>query len=148
MFTTYTLGKGDTLLVTACRLLGFGKSIVFHDFSILTGKISLQIIPLSKLSDEQLDDQLSRRNVLTISCSYFPQKAVRWFSWCTMDIFVDLLAGQRPGLDRGLESAGTGVAHIPLEASVLNIMCEGRKWLSNRYIYREFGVDFGYKIPR
>ena len=90
--------------------------------------------------------QLSRRNVLTISCNYLPQKAVRWFSWCTMDIFVDLLAGQRPGLDRGLESAGTGVAHIPLEASVLNIMCEGRKWLSNRYIYREFGVDFGYKI--
>ena len=37
---------------------------------------------------------------------------------------------------------------VPLEASILNIMCEGRKWLSNGYIYREFGVDFGYKIPR
>jgi len=35
---------------------GFGKSIIFHAFSVLTGKITLQIIPLSKLGDEQLDD--------------------------------------------------------------------------------------------
>ena len=39
--------------------------------------------------------------------------------------------------------AGTGVARVPLEGSILNIMCEGRKWLSNGYTYREFGVDFG-----
>jgi len=46
-------GKGDTLLVART---GFGKSIIFHAFSILTSKITLQIIPLSKLGDEQLDD--------------------------------------------------------------------------------------------
>jgi superfamily II DNA helicase RecQ len=46
-------GKGDTLLVART---GFGKSIIFHAFSVLTGKITLQIIPLSKLGDEQLDD--------------------------------------------------------------------------------------------
>ena len=47
-----------------------------------------------------------------------------------------------------LESVGTGVARVPFEASISDVMCEGRKWLSNGYIYREFGVDFGYKIPR
>ena len=46
-------GKGDTILIART---GFGKSIIFHAFSVLTGKITLQIIPLSKLGDEQLDD--------------------------------------------------------------------------------------------
>src|SRR6266567_1654120 len=35
---------------------GFGKSLIFHAFSILTGKITIQLVPLSKLGDEQLDD--------------------------------------------------------------------------------------------
>ncbi len=46
-------GKGDTLLIART---GFGKSIIFHSFSILTGKKTLQIVPLSKLGDEQLND--------------------------------------------------------------------------------------------
>ncbi|KIV98313.1 uncharacterized protein PV09_09841 [Verruconis gallopava] len=43
---------GDTLLIART---GFGKSIIFHTFSILTGKITLQIIPLSKLGEEQVE---------------------------------------------------------------------------------------------
>ena len=35
---------------------GFGKSLIFYIYSILTGKITLQIIPLNKLGDEQLHD--------------------------------------------------------------------------------------------
>jgi len=35
---------------------GFGKSLIFYTYSILTGKITLQIIPLNKLGDEQLHD--------------------------------------------------------------------------------------------
>ena len=46
-------GSGDTLLIARN---GWGKSIVFHAFSVLTRTITLQIIPLSKLGDEQLDD--------------------------------------------------------------------------------------------
>lgn len=46
-------GKGDTLLI-ACT--GFGKSLIFHAFSVLTGKITIQITPLTKLGDEQLDN--------------------------------------------------------------------------------------------
>ena len=45
--------KGDTLLIART---GWGKSIIFHAFSVLTRLITLQIIPLSKLGDEQLDD--------------------------------------------------------------------------------------------
>jgi len=45
--------KSDVLLVART---GFGKSLIFHAFSVLTGKITLQIIPLSKLGDEQLND--------------------------------------------------------------------------------------------
>jgi len=45
--------KDDTLLVTCT---GFGKSLIFHAFSVLTRKITIQIIPLSKLGDEQLTD--------------------------------------------------------------------------------------------
>ena len=46
-------GKGDTLLITKT---GFGKSLIFHAYSILTQRITLQIIPLSKLGDEQFHD--------------------------------------------------------------------------------------------
>jgi hypothetical protein len=46
-------GHGDTLLMART---GFGKSLIFHAYSILTGKITLQIIPLNKLGDEQLHD--------------------------------------------------------------------------------------------
>ena len=45
--------SGDTLLIART---GWGKSIIFHAFSVLTKMITLQIIPLSKLGDEQLDD--------------------------------------------------------------------------------------------
>jgi hypothetical protein len=45
--------KGDTILVART---GFGKSLIFHAFSILTGLITLQIIPLSKLGDEQKEE--------------------------------------------------------------------------------------------
>jgi superfamily II DNA helicase RecQ len=46
-------GRGDVLCIART---GFGKSLIFHAFSILTGKITLQIIPLSKLGDEQFQD--------------------------------------------------------------------------------------------
>src|SRR6267378_7709688 len=46
-------GKGDTLLIART---GFGKSLILHSFSILTEKITLQIIPLNKLGDQQLKD--------------------------------------------------------------------------------------------
>ena len=46
-------GKGDVLLVART---GFGKSLIFHAFSVLTGLITLQIIPLIKLGDEQLGE--------------------------------------------------------------------------------------------
>ena len=42
-------GHGDTLLMART---GFGKSLIFYTYSILTGKITLQIIPLNKLGDE------------------------------------------------------------------------------------------------
>jgi superfamily II DNA helicase RecQ len=32
---------------------GYGKSIIFYIYSILTSKITLQIIPLNKLGDKQ-----------------------------------------------------------------------------------------------
>ena len=44
--------RGDTLLVART---GFGKSIIFQSYSVLTGKITIQIIPLSKLGEEQRD---------------------------------------------------------------------------------------------
>ena len=43
-------GLGDTLLLAKT---GFGKSIIFHAYSILTGKITIQLVPLTKLGDEQ-----------------------------------------------------------------------------------------------
>lgn len=46
-------GKGDTLLIART---GFGKSIILHSFSLLTRKITLQIVPLNKLGDQQLTD--------------------------------------------------------------------------------------------
>ncbi|KAH8691771.1 hypothetical protein GQ44DRAFT_636079 [Phaeosphaeriaceae sp. PMI808] len=45
-------GFGDTILVART---GFGKSVVLHAYSVLTGNITLQIIPLSRLGDEQLE---------------------------------------------------------------------------------------------
>jgi hypothetical protein len=46
-------GKADTLLIART---GFGKSLIFHAYSVLTNKITIQIIPLSKLGEEQLSD--------------------------------------------------------------------------------------------
>ena len=53
-------GKGDTLLIART---GFGKSLIFQAYSILSSKITLQIIPLSKLGDEQYED------IRKLSCS-------------------------------------------------------------------------------
>ncbi len=54
----YTLRRliyrdGDMLLVAATS---WGKSIIFHVYSILTTKTTIQIIPLKKLGSEQLED--------------------------------------------------------------------------------------------
>jgi superfamily II DNA helicase RecQ len=46
-------GLGDTLLIAKT---GFGKSIIFHAYSILTGKITIQLVPLSKLGEEQAEE--------------------------------------------------------------------------------------------
>ena len=46
-------GKGDTLLIT---YIGFGKSLIFYIYTVLTGKITIQIIPLNKLGNKQLDN--------------------------------------------------------------------------------------------
>ena len=46
-------GKSDVLLIART---GFGKSLIFHAYTVLTGKITLQLIPLTKLGDEQMDD--------------------------------------------------------------------------------------------
>ena len=46
-------GKGDTLLIA---YIGFGKSLIFYAYSVLIGKITIQIIPLNKLGDKQLDN--------------------------------------------------------------------------------------------
>ena len=45
--------KSDVLLIART---GYGKSIIFHAYSILTRKITLQLVPLSKLGHEQLHD--------------------------------------------------------------------------------------------
>jgi len=39
---------GDTLLLAKT---GFGKSIIFHAYSILTGKVTIQLVPLFKLGE-------------------------------------------------------------------------------------------------
>jgi superfamily II DNA helicase RecQ len=46
-------GKGDTLLIART---GFGKSLILHSFSVLTGKITIQLTPLNKLGEKQLRD--------------------------------------------------------------------------------------------
>jgi superfamily II DNA helicase RecQ len=46
-------GKANILLIVQ---IGFGKSLIFHVYLVLTGKITLQIILLSKLGEEQLSD--------------------------------------------------------------------------------------------
>lgn len=45
--------EGDTILFART---GYGKSLIFHAYSVLTNRITLQIIPLSDLGQEQLDD--------------------------------------------------------------------------------------------
>lgn len=44
-------GIGDTLLIART---GFGKSIILHAYSIMTGFTTLQITPLNKLGEEQV----------------------------------------------------------------------------------------------
>ena len=44
-------GNSDTLLVART---GWGKSVILHLYSILTSLITIQIIPLSKLGEEQM----------------------------------------------------------------------------------------------
>ena len=55
VYTLYWLifGENNTLLIT---YIGFSKSLIFHIYSVLTGKITIQIIPLNKLSNKQLDN--------------------------------------------------------------------------------------------
>jgi hypothetical protein len=71
-------------------------------------------------------DQLRRPKVLTISCSLSSIESCSvvlllywWGRWQGV--------GLAQGLDRGLESAGTGVARGLLGASISNVICEGRK---------------------
>jgi superfamily II DNA helicase RecQ len=45
--------KNNILLIARTR---FSKSLIFHAFSIITRKITLQLIPLTKLGNEQLSD--------------------------------------------------------------------------------------------
>lgn len=45
-------GIGDTLLIART---GFGKSLTFQAFCALTSKVALQLIPLSKLGDQQAE---------------------------------------------------------------------------------------------
>lgn len=45
--------RSDVLLIART---GFGKSIIFHAYSLLTRKITLQLVPLNKLGEEQLSD--------------------------------------------------------------------------------------------
>ena len=45
--------QGDTVLVAAT---GYGKSAVLYAFSALTDKITIQIVPLTKLGENQRDD--------------------------------------------------------------------------------------------
>lgn len=46
-------GSGDTLFIAAT---GFGKSLIFIAFSILTRKATVQIVPLTKLGEQQYED--------------------------------------------------------------------------------------------
>ena len=59
-------GKGDTLLI-ACT--GFGKSLIFYTYSVFTSKITIQIILLNKLSNEQLDDikKMDKSNLVLVN---------------------------------------------------------------------------------
>ena len=45
--------KGNTLLIT---YIGFSKSLIFYIYMVLTGKITIQIIPFNKLGNKQLDN--------------------------------------------------------------------------------------------
>lgn len=45
--------RGDVLLIART---GFGKSLIFHAYSLLTRKITIQIVPLTKLGEQQLGD--------------------------------------------------------------------------------------------
>jgi superfamily II DNA or RNA helicase len=45
--------KRDVLLIAAT---GFGKSLILHAYTVLTAKITLHLIPLSKLGEEQVAD--------------------------------------------------------------------------------------------
>ena len=42
----------DTILIAKT---GFGKSIIFHAYSVLTDQITIQLISLSKLGEKQLE---------------------------------------------------------------------------------------------
>lgn len=46
-------GHGDTLLIART---GFGKSLILHAYSILTGQITIQLVPLNGLGDQQKKD--------------------------------------------------------------------------------------------
>ncbi|KAF2669323.1 P-loop containing nucleoside triphosphate hydrolase protein [Microthyrium microscopicum] len=47
---TLIYGGGDVLLIAKT---GFGKSLILHAYGALTGKITLQIVPLNRLGEDQ-----------------------------------------------------------------------------------------------
>ncbi|EEH06948.1 ATP-dependent DNA helicase [Histoplasma capsulatum G186AR] len=61
-------GYGDTLFIART---GYGKSLILQSYTILTGKITIQLIPLNKLGDQQTDDiaQFPSTNPCLISAS-------------------------------------------------------------------------------
>ena len=58
--------RGDTLLVART---GFGKSIIFQSYSVLTGKITLEIIPLSEEQRDAINKFTDARAALVPSTS-------------------------------------------------------------------------------
>ncbi|EDN04857.1 predicted protein [Histoplasma mississippiense (nom. inval.)] len=46
-------GYGDTLFIART---GFGKSLILHSYSILTGRITIQLVPLTGLGEQQQRD--------------------------------------------------------------------------------------------
>lgn len=59
-------GEGDTLLIART---GFGKSLILQTYTILTGKTTIQIVPLDRLGSQQLYDlqQLQGTNTCFIN---------------------------------------------------------------------------------
>src|SRR5277367_429137 len=68
-------GKGDTLLVAR---IGFGKSIIFHSFSVLTGKIAKAAAKQQAASNQQAP-QPAPITAITLQNIGYP-----WLRWIRM----------------------------------------------------------------